>query len=101
MTLSVVSVAVEVSKIVPAVLTVLVSVPETVLAVRFIVLSVSVGRDDMPELVRVPVTLLVKVRRQVWRLHCAWCRWRTRYLRSYQSRRWCLSRCQTQTWPVD
>ena len=42
MTLSVVSVAVEVSEIVPAVLTVLVPVPETVLAVRLIVLSVSV-----------------------------------------------------------
>ena len=44
--------------------TVLVPVPETVVAVRLIVLSLT---DEMLEILRVPVTLLDQVRRQVWR----------------------------------
>ena len=62
--LSGVSVAVEVLEIVLIPLMVLVPVPETVVAVRLIVLSVS---DEVPEILRVPVTVLVQVRRQVWR----------------------------------
>ena len=39
-------------------------VMETVVAVRLLVLSMS---DEVPEILRAPVTVLVKVRRQVWR----------------------------------
>ena len=59
-----VSVAVEVREIVLIPLMVLVPVPETAVAVRSLVLSVS---DEVPEILRVPVTVLVQVRRQVWR----------------------------------
>ena len=54
----------EVPVLVRAPVTVLVPVPETVVAVRLIVLSLT---DEMLEILRVPVTLLDQVRRQVWR----------------------------------
>ena len=56
--------AVEVLEIVLIPLMVLVPVPETVVAVRLIVLSVS---DEVPDILRVPVMVLVQVRRQVRR----------------------------------
>ena len=62
--LSGVSVAVEVLEIVLIPLMVLVPVPETAVAVRLSVLSV---RGEMPDILRAPVTVMVKVRRQVWR----------------------------------
>ena len=43
---------------------VLVPVPEVVMAVGLRVLSVT---GEVPEIVRLPVTVLVQVRRQVWR----------------------------------
>ena len=54
----------EVPVLVRAPVTVLVSVPETVVAVRLIVLSLT---DEMPAIARVQSTLLDQVRRQVWR----------------------------------
>ena len=59
-----VSVAVEVLEIVLIPLMVLVPVPETVVAVRLIVLSVS---DEVPEILRAPAMVLVQVHRQVRR----------------------------------
>jgi len=53
----------EVPEIVRVPVTVLVPVPETVMAVILILLPLT---DEMPEIVRVPVTLLLHVRRQVW-----------------------------------
>ena len=54
----------EVPEIVRVPVTVLVPVPETVVAVRMIVLSVT---DTAPDIVRVPLTVPDQVRRQVWR----------------------------------
>ena len=54
----------EVPEIVRVPVTVLVPVPEKVVAVRMIVLSVT---DTTPDIVRVPLTVPDQVRRQVWR----------------------------------
>ena len=61
MALRLISAAVEIPKIVPVPTLFLVTMPDTVLAGR---LSLRSGANEVPVLVQVPVTVLVKVRRQ-------------------------------------